>query len=956
MLYAALSILIVLMFEVGAGVYSSDVYDMLVNDDRSGADQYDPKIAVGKDGDFVVIWSDKRNGQNDIYFQLFDSTGTPQGYNQKVNNDALNVPQLEPSVDASRSGQFVAIWQDYRNGTYPFYPDIYFSQIDTLQPSDNINVTVQIVDLTCESPDIAMFPDGASVVVWSDYRNNNWDIYGQRIGVDGSLVGVNFKINTDVGVNQQHSPRVAAFQDGGFVVVWYDDRSGNDDIFTQRFDSAANPVGEGIGNIRVSDDITNARQAFPSVSADGNGRFFVAWIDWRNGTYPHNPDIYLRRFDSSDQPFGPSKKINSSDGGRAQRDVSLCADRMGNICVVWADSSSGQWDVMAQIVDYNGKIDGTSFIVHENAEGKQLQPDVATDGYKHYFVWADYRNRNYDIYTSIRQYNDPTLIPDPNIVEFTMEEGESLPSSQTIALSNAGYGELSWSVTPEIDWISVNPSSGMTPDTFQVQVIADSLPYGTYYGDVRLIDLDHGDSSEVVSIRLTVTAPILDISPDTLYFKVLAELGNPDPKKFLINNSGSGNLNWTALENAFWFETDKQSGAQSEYVTVHVDISGLEYGDYFEPFVVNSDEAVNSPETAWVHLELAGNMPYLDVSSDSLTFQGVVGDRFYANIDVFNLGAGSLDWTAVSGADWIILDKETGSDYETIGITVETSILSAGCHGSDIIIYDSASFNQEVVIPVVIVLYPISEDTVQFINANAMPGGMGVMPLNLNLHSPAKGGYIPFGYDKNTAVLDSIIVDTQSMPSFVEFFAGIAPPGKGEIGFKVNEDVIGDSLMPEGDYHIADLFFTVSDTNVFNYVDTSSSDSSCLYILDQLLTRRVPVILSGRLIIGNPTSVNDRDHPLLPPSAVLAQNYPNPFNLATTIEICLQRTSNVSINIYNMLGQRVYSLHDGDLPEGRHKFVWNGMFQNSCPAPSGIYFCHLVDGNYAEVKKMVLLK
>ena len=62
-------------------------------------------------------------------------------------------------------------------------------------------------------------------------------------------------------------------------------------------------------------------------------------------------------------------------------------------------------------------------------------------------------------------------------------------------------------------------------------------------------------------------------------------------------------------------------------MTVHVDISGLIYGDYFSSLVVSSAEAINSPDTAQVHLELVGNMTYLEVRPDSLTFVGYIGEK-----------------------------------------------------------------------------------------------------------------------------------------------------------------------------------------------------------------------------------------------------------------------------------------------------------------------------------------
>ncbi len=928
-----------------------DVLDIKINEDYTNADQYKPRVAVSKSGVFAVAWTDKRNGQIDIYFQLLDSTGQALSGNKKLIDSPSGIPEFDPGIDANYSSQFVSAWRDYRNGNYPYNPDIYFARIDTTGTPENINLTAAYSDETYESPDIAMFSDGSSIIVWPDYRNGNWDIYGRRVGPDGELPGNDFKINDDIGINQQHSPRSAAFWKGGFVVVWQDNRLGNNDIYFQRFDSAANPIGS---NAKVNDDAEDSYQAFPVIAADGVGRFFIAWVDWRNGNYPENPDIYLRRYDSSGIPLASSEKINSDETGSPQREVSIAADRAGNLCVVWADSSYGQWDAVAQIIDNSGQKAGGSFIIHDSITGKQVQPDVAADGYKYYFVWSDYRSGNFDVYAAIKHYNDPTLIVDPGILEFSMEKGGPVPEPGEIALLHAGIGEAGWEAVATVGWLSVSPASGLTPDTLTVFINTDTLPYGTYYGEVVLINTDANDSTGAITVKLTVTAPLIDITPDTLYFKVLAELGNPESRKFRINNSGSGYLDWIASETADWFAIDKAFGTQGDYITVDVDISGLVYDNYFQPLVILSNEAVNSPETAWVHLELVGNMPYIDARPDSLVFSGIVGESLSKEIEIVNLGAGTLDWTAVKDDDWFDINIENGSDYDTVAVTVESAAMATGYYCSEIRIYDSSSFNIEVIVPVQ--LYLSSGDTIEFINGSAPPGGPGVVPISAFFRDSVKGAYIPFTFDSTTATLDSIIPNSGIFPSFINFNVVKETGGKGEIGFRVDPSCINDSSVAGGQYVLANLFFTASDTNCHNLIDTLSSDSSGVYVLNISQARVVPAVISGSLVIGTPTGIEMEENINIPGGVIVGQNYPNPFNTTTSIRLSLSEASHVSVVIYNILGQEVRELYNGYMVSGTHLLIWDGKLKNSIPAPTGVYFYRVVSGEFTQVRKMLLLK
>lgn len=83
----------------------------------------------------------------------------------------------------------------------------------------------------------------------------------------------------------------------------------------------------------------------------------------------------------------------------------------------------------------------------------------------------------------------------------------------------------------------------------------------------------------------------------------------------------------------------------------------------------------------------------------------------------------------------------------------------------------------------------------------------------------------------------------------------------------------------------------------------------------------------------------------------LFQNYPNPFNPITVIRYSLPKHSHVTLEIYNILGQKVATLVDGKQKAGYKTVRWNaGSFS------SGIYFYRLQAGDFVETRKMMLLK
>ncbi len=116
----------------------------------------------------------------------------------------------------------------------------------------------------------------------------------------------------------------------------------------------------------------------------------------------------------------------------------------------------------------------------------------------------------------------------------------------------------------------------------------------------------------------------------------------------------------------------------------------------------------------------------------------------------------------------------------------------------------------------------------------------------------------------------------------------------------------------------------------------------------------------GYSLNGPIINVND-EIKSIPSNYSLYQNYPNPFNPSTKIEFALPVQANVQLTIYNLLGQRVISLYDGQLQAGSHSFTWNADDVNGKKLSSGIYFYELKakgsnGTDFQNTKKMLLLK
>ncbi len=98
------------------------------------------------------------------------------------------------------------------------------------------------------------------------------------------------------------------------------------------------------------------------------------------------------------------------------------------------------------------------------------------------------------------------------------------------------------------------------------------------------------------------------------------------------------------------------------------------------------------------------------------------------------------------------------------------------------------------------------------------------------------------------------------------------------------------------------------------------------------------------------------DNPSVNIKTNLVGNYPNPFNPKTQINFNLKKSAFVSLNIYNIKGQKIKSLINNVVSAGNHSVIWKGTDDNSHKVSSGIYFYRMKSGNYTSTKKMILLK
>ncbi|RNC83399.1 MAG: T9SS C-terminal target domain-containing protein [Balneola sp.] len=166
----------------------------------------------------------------------------------------------------------------------------------------------------------------------------------------------------------------------------------------------------------------------------------------------------------------------------------------------------------------------------------------------------------------------------------------------------------------------------------------------------------------------------------------------------------------------------------------------------------------------------------------------------------------------------------------------------------------------------------------------------------------------------------------------------------------------------EGLEQFEDWTITLEDLETEDVVELSQGDTLSLAIRSvQAKAVGAPASLAApkakadghrfELVLTPVIGVNTQPDPSLPEQITLAQNYPNPFNPGTNILFEVPRAGRVSLEVFNLMGQKVAQLVDEQKPAGRYEVTFDASALSS-----GVYVYRLTTGGQQLTRKMTLIK
>jgi hypothetical protein len=186
--------------------------------------------------------------------------------------------------------------------------------------------------------------------------------------------------------------------------------------------------------------------------------------------------------------------------------------------------------------------------------------------------------------------------------------------------------------------------------------------------------------------------------------------------------------------------------------------------------------------------------------------------------------------------------------------------------------------------------------------------------------------------------------------------------GQGQYDRRINLTHPSMNVTIAGNFHVTPLNVNANFQSTGTWYDYFSGDSISVTNTQALLamqpgefhiytTKRLPPPEPGLV-----TGIEEFDLTTIPETFALHQNYPNPFNPETTIRFDLPRAVDVTLRIFNLIGEEIVTLINEKMTAGAHTLKWNGQNTNRQPAGSGIYLLRLQAGNEVMVKKMLVVR
>lgn len=364
-----------------------------------------PAIAVGLDRSLVIAWSDKSDGDAEIYVKqwregVWQEVGSHSATGGGISDN--NGSSESPSAAIGTNGVIYVAWEDDSSG----HKEIYVRRfIDGAWAEINGSASKGGISKTSgesRSPSLYLGPEDLPYIAWEEAGSDDSEIYVRRWNANAwGEVGTGSASGGGISNNSGDStlPTLAVDDNGDAFVAWADKSGGDTEIYVRHFaGSSWAELGAGSASGGgISDNAGTSRN--PNLALAGDGTVYVAWSDDSSGNY----EIYVRRWDGAWNEIGAGSAAGGgvSQTTRHSHAPRIAVDPAGRPSVVWYQATAAdaeiylrRWDG-ALWAELGGS--GSGGGLSDNS-GASAHPALAAYGQSLVVAWDDNSPGQYAIY------------------------------------------------------------------------------------------------------------------------------------------------------------------------------------------------------------------------------------------------------------------------------------------------------------------------------------------------------------------------------------------------------------------------------------------------------------------------------------------------------------------------------------------------------------------------------
>lgn len=277
-------------------------------------------------------------GDENIYIISLDSNGNELWSVKKVNSDSTDTDQSKPSIAITENfgtATTVVAWQDGRNGNKDIYMRSFDISGNKLWAND-----IQITSSSTNehSPATAIDSVDNILIAWVENTTSTKDIYLQKYDLsDASHWPKNKKMVNST--NDVYEPKIAIDSTNNIYLAYTELIAGNKNVFLAKHNSSGNNIWVTQANL----ESTSTNQYGPNLAIN-NSIIYVSWTDDREG----NQDIYTQKYDlNGNAQWSNDLRININTGDSSQEKSTLLINSLNEPFGAWQDNRDDNYNIYA---------------------------------------------------------------------------------------------------------------------------------------------------------------------------------------------------------------------------------------------------------------------------------------------------------------------------------------------------------------------------------------------------------------------------------------------------------------------------------------------------------------------------------------------------------------------------------------------------------------------------------